>query len=381
MITVAEEVERAVKLATKHQNLKTNKHQNLKLTFPVNETVDFIALSSDEDEGVQDVNMGAMEVDIVKEKSKVVLPNEKKRTHEKSLNGKPGTDGTFEKIVKLKVRKENELQAARLPDSSEDENLKQLKHVDNTFTVHSPLLSASSSKHQLSESVEEDPQPQPAFTWHHQQSKANASPGPQISVPSSRPLQRPIDTRPPLHCVTPAHEPMLSCSHFDGSIVLCEEVRVKVERPETLDDAQDPLICQSKDRDVSEKGESTDDNEGVNHAVKIKECRVMLQRRILDNSPARPKDSARVVFDNCGKRYLNKWTLMKHTKHAHLGVQHNKIKQKCKIDGCEKPFFHRLGVHMRMMHGQPKLKCGNCDVEFNSKQGLKRHIVSKHGDQ
>ena len=64
---------------------------------------------------------------------------------------------------------------------------------------------------------------------------------------------------------------------------------------------------------------------------------------------------------------------MKHTKHVH-----NKTKQKCKLVGCEKPFFHSLGDHMRLMHGHPKLKCGNCDAEFNFKQGLKRHMASKH---
>ena len=352
MITVAEEVERALKLATEHQNLKSENHQNKKLTFPVNETTDCITLSSDEDDEVQDVNMGALGGNNVKEKAKVVLPNEKKKSGES------------------KVRRENKFQAARLPDSSGDEDLKQLKHVAEMTTGHSPMLLASSSKHKLSESDEEDPQPQPAFAGHHQQNKPNASPDPQIAVPSSGPHQRPIDTRPPVHCVTPAQEPMLSCSHFDGSIVLCEEVRVKVERPDTLEEARDPLFCESKNVDVSVKGKGTGGNEapppylqpqiwewrgggeGVNHAVKIKDCRVMLQRKILDKKSA----SKHVI--------------------VHRGIQPNKTK--CKVVGCEKPFFHRLGVHMRMMHGQPKLKCGNCDVEFYSRQGLKRHIVSKH---
>ena len=290
MITVVEEVERALQLVTKHQNLKNHqnhkltlpvnenftKHQNLKsdnnqkqkLTSPVNETTRCITLSSDEDEGVQDVNMGA-EGGEVKRKVKV-LPD-KNSAHQNGFTGKCG------------------------------------RSMDTT--------------------------------------------------------------RPPLHCVIPAQEPMFGCSDFDSSIVLCEEVRVKVEQPdEILEETQDPLVvCES-----TNIGESTDDNEGVKQAVKIKECSVMLHRKILDKKiPANSaEDWAAVVCDKCGKRFLNRWTFMKHTKRMHKG--------KCKVAGCERPFFYHLGVHMRMMHGHPKLKCEKCDAEFISNQGLKRHMARKH---
>ena len=203
---------------------------------------------------------------------------------------------------------------------------------------------------------------------------------------------------------------MLSGSNFDGSLVLCEEVRVKIEGLDTgVEETQDPLICEL---DVCEFGGRTGGNEGGKHAARIKDCRVMLKHKILDKeSPWRAGDHIKldnwgkgtfgfkmgddkrfgqqghgnrkigVVCNECGNRFVNERTLIVHKKWMHQGEPRNQ-KCECKIVGCESPFFSKgtRGVHMRMVHGQPKLKCqfDKCDSEFYSSQGLKRHMYKKH---
>ena len=75
---------------------------------------------------------------------------------------------------------------------------------------------------------------------------------------------------------------VLSQAQFDNPIVLCEEVRVKVEELDTSEEIQDPLSCAS-----NRLGSCSNDCEGVNHAVRVKECRVMLQRRKWSWGPGR----------------------------------------------------------------------------------------------
>ena len=89
---------------------------------PVDETADCITLSSDEDEGVKDVNMATTGVEV---KLEVNVLQDKKTTPKKR-----GRDSSSEKTLeKSKVRKEKKSKAARLfdSDSSDDENLKLLK--------------------------------------------------------------------------------------------------------------------------------------------------------------------------------------------------------------------------------------------------------------
>ena len=204
-------------------------------------------------------------------------------------------------------------------------------------------------------------------------------------------------------------KPILSCSHFDGSIVLCEEVRVKIEAADTFEETQDPLIdFESKKMDVGELGVSTDGKEGFDHAaVRIKECSVMLQRRILEkvnfersgggeilqgkasnwsvDQRARSEENVKMnhdkgsVCNDCGRQFLDRRLLSVHVKRAHQREPSTR-NLKCKIVGCENPFYSKLDVHMRMVHGHPKLKCQfeNCAAEFYSRQGMKKHIVRKH---
>ena len=148
MITVAEEVERALQIATnRHQsdnpqslmstnmnrhpvnqqnftsakpNYKLVNHQSLeranlnhKLVCPANETTDSITLSSDEEEGVQDVNMGVGGGVKVKKKAKV----HQKSTLRKVLNGTCDINGSSGgKFLKSKARKEKKSMQGSLFD-------------------------------------------------------------------------------------------------------------------------------------------------------------------------------------------------------------------------------------------------------------------------
>ena len=92
---------------------------------PVNETADCITLSSDEDEGAKD--MVAKGGEKVKEEADVL--QDKKITPKKSPDGKRGrVSSSDENSEKSKVGKKKS-KASRLfdTDSSDDENLKQLK--------------------------------------------------------------------------------------------------------------------------------------------------------------------------------------------------------------------------------------------------------------
>ena len=92
---------------------------------PVNETADCITLSSDEDEGIKNAN-NATGGEKVKEEVNVY----KKITPKKGSYGKRGLDSSSEETLEnTKVRKKKKSKAARLfdSDSSDDENLKQLK--------------------------------------------------------------------------------------------------------------------------------------------------------------------------------------------------------------------------------------------------------------
>ena len=81
----------------------------------------------------------------------------------------------------------------------------------------------------------------------------------------------------------------------------------------------------------------------------------------------------KIDCDECGKR-VPRSRLESHKKCVHGG------KSKCSVAGCQKPVFERLDDHMRMEHGQAKLKCQfeECAAEFFSKNGLKMHIASMH---
>jgi len=467
MITVAEEVERAVQLATNCQqslisadlNQSVVDQQNLASSRPshkpvnhrswvsgdlnqllvaVNET-DCIILSSDEEERVHDGNMEGL---TVKRKAKV-LPD-KKITLKKGSGGKRIKDSSSEeKFLKSKVRKEKK-------SKDENENLMQLKAQPlHSFPSQSSMGTSTYPKHQHQPSnqqediasVTTDPPSSLSASSSHQQhggaaphlskfnrargeavveeslrapgianhqgrllEEANASPDLQVAFPSAGSDNRLI--APPLH----SEKPMLSGSNFDGSLVLCEEVRVKIEGLDTgVEETQDPLICEL---DVCEFGGRTGGNEGGKHAARIKDCRVMLKRKIVDKeSPWRAGDHIRlgnwgkgtlgfkmgddkrfgpqgpgnhkigVVCNECGNRFVNDRTLIVHKKWMHQGEPRNQ-KCECKIVGCESPFFSKgtRGVHMRMVHGQPKLKCqfDKCDSEFYSSQGLKRHMYKKH---
>ena len=95
---------------------------------PVNETADCITLSSDEDEGVKDVNKATGRGEKVKEEVNV-LPD-KKITPNKASSGKRDRDSSSEETLeKSKVGKKKKSKAVRLfdSDSSDDEDLKQFK--------------------------------------------------------------------------------------------------------------------------------------------------------------------------------------------------------------------------------------------------------------
>ena len=454
MITVAEEVERAVQRASNfQQSLTSSNHQSLmssnlnqnmagkenltssklkhkpakqqsvispnlnqlRVACPVEETTDCITLSSDEEveEGVHDVNMGGVEV-----KKKANMLSDKKI--KKGPGGKRSRDSSSEeKFLKSKVRKEKksnkdgnenlkQLKAQSLPDFPRQNSMgtgTHLKHqlsnqkrdIAAVTTGPPSWLSASSSHQQLGETDASGHTPY-VSPFSHEHHEANASPAfPPAGSHKGK-------SGPPLHSL----KPMLGGSHFDGSIVLCEEVRVKMEGTgDTGAEEQEPLICESKQVYVSELGRRKG-----NRAVRVKECSVMLKRRILDEeSPWRAGDHIKldnwgkeplgckmsdgkrfgqqglgnhgmgVVCNECGNRFVNERTLMMHKKRVHQGEPRNQQSQvKCKIVGCENPFYSRFGVHMRMMHGQPKLKCqfDNCDAEFYSSQGLKKHTAKKH---
>ena len=77
--------------------------------------------------------------------------------------------------------------------------------------------------------------------------------------------------------------------------------------------------------------------------------------------------------DECGKRF-SKSRLKRHKKYVHGGGS------KCSVVGCQKQVKGRLDDHMRMEHGQAKLKCQfeGCAAEFFSSRGLGMHTNSIH---
>ena len=217
-----------------------------------------------------------------------------------------------------------------------------------------------------------------------------------------------------LHSVEPSGEPMLSQAQFDDPIVLFEEVRVKVEELDTSEEIQDPLMCES-----NRLGSCTDDGEGVNHAMRVKECRVMLQRRKglwgagnlakkhmfpnkkrfeckMGNCEERFRDrrgleehmrgkhgqrKLQCTFEGCGAEFVNEHALKAHVSYVHLG----KAKPfGCKISGCKERFGRKRSLedHMRKKHGQAKLQCTfeGCDREFRSSFGLRDHFHSNHAE-
>ena len=142
--------------------------------------------------------------------------------------------------------------------------------------------------------------------------------------------------------------------------------------------------------------------------VRVKECRVMLQRRkglwgagnlakkcILPNkgpfeckvgnceerfrqrrgleNHMRGKHGQRKLqctFEGCGAEFVNEHALKAHVSYVHLG----KAKPfGCKISGCKERFVYKIGLedHMRKKHGQAKLQCTfeGCDREFCSNFG------------
>ena len=143
---------------------------------------------------------------------------------------------------------------------------------------------------------------------------------------------------------------VLSQAQFDNPIVLCEEVRVKVEELDTSEEIQDPLSCAS-----NRLGSCSNDCEGVNHAVRVKECRVMLQRR-----------KGLWGAGNLAKKHMFP----------------NKKRFECKVGNCEERFRQRRGLedHMRGKHGQRKLQCTfeGCGAEFVNEQVLKAHVSYVH---
>ena len=92
---------------------------------PVNETADCITLSSDEDEGAKD--MVAKGGEKVKEEADVL--EDKKITPKKSPDGKRGRVSSSDESPAKPIMRKKKSKASRLfdTDSSDDENLKQLK--------------------------------------------------------------------------------------------------------------------------------------------------------------------------------------------------------------------------------------------------------------
>jgi len=79
-----------------------------------------------------------------------------------------------------------------------------------------------------------------------------------------------------------------------------------------------------------------------------------------------------VECTQCGK-IVKKHTLLNHMKFVHRGER----PVGCEISGCGKRYIKKTDLedHMRAVHGSPKLKCsiGHCTAEFVHRIGLIRH--------
>jgi len=85
-----------------------------------------------------------------------------------------------------------------------------------------------------------------------------------------------------------------------------------------------------------------------------------------------PPEEGKVRCDECGKNFTTKDNLVFHMKTIHQGER-----LQCKVHGCEITFRGRESRddHMRKEHGSPMLRCNfeGCTSEFYSRNGLRRH--------
>jgi uncharacterized Zn-finger protein len=76
------------------------------------------------------------------------------------------------------------------------------------------------------------------------------------------------------------------------------------------------------------------------------------------------------IYPNCSREYRSKYTLEKHIKRFHLGLD----KPKCEICGREFSSTESFQQHKNIHLNIKPFQCGQCDRGFRNKCMLVRHI-------
>lgn len=91
-----------------------------------------------------------------------------------------------------------------------------------------------------------------------------------------------------------------------------------------------------------------------------------------------------VICDQCGKFFVNRYSLRKHTEIEHSEIpKATPVPEQCKLCGTWLSHSEGLKAHIKNVHESDKsdTKCNICGWVSTTTRALKRHIYNKHNTE